>query len=81
MAMLPHDQWIFFQVGHVIERWFWPQLEQHPANVRVEKTFSDIVRISVVIDMFMMSAMVTCPHQDRIFERSRSEDQREQAHR
>src|SRR5947199_8841801 len=73
MAMLPHDQRIFLQVGYIIERWLWPQLEQHPADVRVEKTFGDIVRISVVIDMFMMPAMVTCTHPDRIFKRSSPE--------
>jgi hypothetical protein len=30
--------------------------------------------------MFMMAAMVACPHQDRILERSGAEDEREKAH-
>jgi len=47
----------------------------------VEKTFADVVRVFIVIDMFMMAAMVACPHQDRILERSRAEDECEQAHR
>jgi len=47
----------------------------------VEKTFGDVVRVFVVVDMFMMPAMIAHPHQDRILERGGAEDEREQAHR
>ena len=47
----------------------------------MEKTFADVVWVFLLIDMFMMAAMVACPHQDRILERSGTEDEREQAHR
>jgi hypothetical protein len=54
MSMLPYDQRVFFQIGYVIERRFWPELEQKPADVRMEKSFADVVRIFVMVDMFMM---------------------------
>ena len=62
VSMLPHYQWIFLQIGDVIERRLRLELEQKPADVRMKKTFADIVRVFVVIDMFMMAAMVTCLH-------------------
>src|SRR5262249_35927598 len=58
-----------------------PELEQQPADVGVEKTFADVVRVLFVIHVFMMATVVACPHQDRILERSGAEDEREQAHR
>ena len=64
MSMLPHHQRVFFQIGHVIERRLWPQLEQEPAHVRMKKSFGDVVRIFVMIDMFMMPAMIARPQKD-----------------
>jgi len=64
MSMLPHHQRIFLQIGHVIERRLGPELEQQPADVRVEKAFRYVVRIFVVIDMFMMAPMLARPHQN-----------------
>jgi len=49
--------------------------------VCVEKTFGDVVRVVIVIDMLMMAAMFACPHQDRILERTGAEDECEQADR
>ena len=62
MSMLPHHQRVFLQIGYVIERRFWPELEQKPADVRMKKSFADVVRIFVMIDMFMMPAMLARPH-------------------
>src|SRR5262245_40688818 len=81
VSMLPHYQRIFLQIGDVIEWRLRLELEQHPADVSMKKTFGDIVRVVVVVDMLMMPAMIARPHQDRIFECRRAEDQREQAHR
>ncbi len=81
MSMLPHHERIFFQIGHVIEGRLWQELEQQPANVGVKKTFGDVVRVFVVIDMFMMAAMFARPHQHRILERTGAEDESEQADR
>jgi len=64
MSMLPHYQRILLQVRYVIERRLRPELEQEPADVGVEKTFGDVVRVFFVIDMFMMSSVVTRPHQN-----------------
>ena len=64
MSMLPHHQRIFFQIGHVIDRRLRPELEQKPADVRMKKSFADVVRIFVVIDVFMMPAMIARPHKD-----------------
>ncbi len=62
--MLPHYQRLFLQIRHVIERRLWPELKQQPANVRVEKAFSYVVRVFVVIDMFMMAPMLARSHQN-----------------
>jgi len=64
MSVLPHHQRIFFQIRHVIERRLRPELEQQPADVRVEKAFSNVVRVFVVVDMFMMAPMLARPHQN-----------------
>src|SRR5205823_13593599 len=64
MSMLPHHQRVFFQIGHVIDRRLRPELEQHPADVSVKKSFADIVRIFVVVDVFMMPAMIARPQKD-----------------
>ena len=45
--------------------------------MRVKESFRDAVRIIVMIHMFMMAPMFARPHQDRIFESGRAEDQRE----
>ena len=63
MSMLPHHEAVFFQIGHIIERRLRPELEQQPADVRVKETFRDVVRIFVMIDMFMVAAMLARPHQ------------------
>src|SRR5262249_22706431 len=62
ISMLPHHQWIPLQIGHVIEWRFRPQLAKEPADVRMEKSFADIVRVFLVIDVFVMPAMIARPH-------------------
>jgi len=64
MSMLPHHQRILFQIGHVIERRLRPQFEQEPADVRMKKSFADIVGVFFVIDVFMMPAMIARPQKD-----------------
>src|SRR6202040_3635205 len=81
MSMLPHDERVFSQIANVIERRLRPQLEKEPADVRMEKTFGDVVRIFIMVDMFVVAAMFARPHEHGIFERTRSENQREEAHR
>src|SRR5262249_54414794 len=81
MSMLPHDQRVFLQVGNVIEGRLWPEFKQQPADMGVKKTFADVVRGFIVIDMFMMAAVIACPHQNRILERSSAKNDCEQSHR
>ncbi len=81
MSMLPHHERIFFEIGHVIERRLRPELEQEPADVRVKKTFRDVVRVFVMIDMFMVATVIARPHQYRILKRGRAENDRKQTHR
>ena len=81
MSVLPHDQRIFLQIGNIIEGRLGQKLEQQPANVCVEKTFGDVVRVFVVIHMFMMAAMFAGPHENGILKRSGATDDREQTYR
>jgi len=69
MSMLPHDQRVLSQISHVIVWRLRPELEQKPADVRMEKAFADVVWIFVVIDMFMVAAMIARPQQHRVLER------------
>ena len=64
VAMLPHHQRIFFQIGYVIKGRLRPQLKQQPANVRMKKSFADVVGIVVMIDMFVVPAVIARPQQD-----------------
>src|SRR6476620_654591 len=75
VAMLPHYPRVLLQIVHVIERRLRQKFEKEPADVRVEKTFADVVRIFVVIDVFMVPAMFARPHQHGILKGSRAEEQ------
>jgi hypothetical protein len=55
--------------------------KENPAHVRMEKAFGNRIRILVVINQSMMSAMVSRPPQRRILESRRAEKEGEQAHR
>src|SRR6476620_4260856 len=58
-----------------------PELEQQPSDMGVEKTFGNVVRVLIVIDMFMMPTMIARPQQDGILEGTGAEDEREQPQR
>jgi len=47
----------------------------------MKKTFGDVIRVFLVIDVFMMPAMVARPQHHRIFERGRAKDEGEKTHR
>ena len=47
----------------------------------MEKSFGDIVRILLVIDVFVMAPMFACPHQDRIFKCGRAKNKDEEFYR
>ena len=81
IAMLPKDERILLQVGHVVERRERVEFEHQPADVSVKETFGDAIRIFIVIDMFVVSTMFAGPEEGRIFEGSCTENQREEPYR
>ena len=64
VAMLPHHPGILLQVVHVIEGRLRQKLEEQPADVGVKKTFADVVRVFLVIDVLVVPAVLARPHQD-----------------
>src|SRR5688572_7677008 len=49
VAMLPADPAVLHEIGNIIEGRERLQLEQQPANMRMEKAFADVIRVLVVI--------------------------------
>src|SRR6266478_1820336 len=81
MSILPADQGVFLQIEHVIVRRLRVEFEKEPADVGVEKSLGDVVRVVVVIDVLVMPAMLARPHEDGIFESARAEQKDDQTHR
>jgi hypothetical protein len=69
VPILPTDELVFLQVGHVVVRLIGVQLEKQPSDMGVKKSFRNTVWIIIVIHMLMMTPMFTRPHQNRIFKR------------
>jgi len=74
--MLPHDERILLQVRHIVERRWGVELKHEPADMSMEKTLADAVRVIVVIDIFVVIAMFASPEERRVFERRGAKDQR-----
>jgi LysR substrate binding domain len=68
MSMLPADELVSLQVGHVIQWMFGVELEEQPTNMRVEKFLRYAVRIIVMIDMLTMPTVFARPRQSRVLE-------------
>ena len=81
MSMLPHHERIFLEIGHIIERRLRPKFEQKPANVRMKKPFGDVVGVLVMVDVFMVAAVIARPHQNRIFKCASAKDKCEKPDR
>ena len=79
--MLPAHERVALQIRHVIQRRLGIELEQDPTHVGVEKTFLNVVRIVVVVDVFVVAAMVARPLKDGVFESGGSENEHHQAKR
>ena len=80
IAILPHEDWILFQISHIVETWERLELEHQPAHVGVKETFGDTIRIFIVIHMLMVAAMLAGPKQYGILKRSGSEKNGEEPH-
>ena len=64
MAILPADELVLLEIGHVVVWLLVVQLKKQPADVRMKEAFRNAIRVIVLIDMFVMPAMFACPHQD-----------------
>src|SRR6516225_9976496 len=80
MAVLPHHQGILLQVRHVVEGRERVELEHQPAHVSVEESLRHIVRVFLVIDMLVMSAMLASPEQRGVFKGPGAKQQRAEPH-
>lgn len=64
VTMLPNHDWIFIEIGDISSSdTLWVLIHEHPAEMRVEQSLSDAVRILVGISVTMMSAMVSGPYE------------------
>ena len=64
VSMLPADQLVSLKVADVIQGMIGMQFEKEPTDMGVKETFRDAVGIVVVIDVFVMTAMLARPGQD-----------------
>ena len=72
--MLPHDQRVAAEIVDIIHRLLRPEFEKEPADVRPEKALADVVRIVIVIDVFVVLAVVRTPIEGRILESTGAEE-------
>ena len=80
VTMLPKDERILLQIGHVVERRERVELEHQPSDVGVKETFGDAIRVFVVVDMLMVGTVFAGPEKGRVFKSARAEDQREESY-
>ena len=64
VAVLPHDQPVLLQVGNVVKGRRRAELEKQPSDVCLEKSFSNVVGVVLMIDMLVMRPMFTRPEKD-----------------
>ena len=78
ILVLPHDQFVFPEVGDIVHRWLRIELEKQPTDVRPEEALGDIIGIFVMVDVFVMEAVIGRPVEAGIFERTGAEDEGEE---
>ena len=69
--MLPHDQRILLKSATLSKGGVRLELEHQPAHVSVKEPLGDAVRIFIVIDMLMVSAMFAGPEEHGVFKGAR----------
>ena len=67
---LPHHQFIFFEVSHIVKGSFWLKLEHEPSHVCPEKPFGDVIWIIICINMLVMPSMLGTPPESSILKSS-----------
>ena len=80
VAMLPPDECILLQVGHVVERRGRFELENQPADVGVKEPFGDAIRVFIVVDMLVVTAVLAGPKEHGIFEGCGAKDHGKEPH-
>jgi hypothetical protein len=80
VAILLYQEWILFEIRHIIERRQRLELEHQPAHVGIKETFADAIRIVIVVHMLMMAAMFAGPKKNGILKRGSAEDDRKEPH-
>jgi hypothetical protein len=78
VAILPYQEWILFEIRHIIETRQRLELEHQPAHVGIKETFADTIGIVIVVHMLMMAAMFAGPKKNGILKRARAEDDRKE---
>lgn len=72
--MLPDDDGIFVEIGDVgTPDAFGVLLHDHPADVGIEETFADGVRVLVGVCVTVVSAVVASPPSDGSLDRTAAE--------
>jgi hypothetical protein len=77
-AMLPPDNGVLVQVGHVGDAGLATGLDNHPADVRPEEAVVCAVGVEVGVGVAVVCAMATAPPFDRPFDGSGSGDGEEE---
>ena len=78
VMVLPHHEPVFLQIDNVVKGRRRLELEEQPADMRLEEPFSNVIGIVLMIDVLVMRPMLTRPEQNRVLKCRRAEDQREE---
>jgi len=74
-SVLPGNQGVVLQVGHIVEGRFGPQLEKEPADMGVEKPARNIIGVLLMVDVLVVGAVIRAPVDGRILEGGRSKEE------
>ena len=80
VAILPYQEWILFEIRHIIETRQWLELEHQPAHVGIKETFADTIGIVIVVHVLMMAAMFAGPKKNGILKCGCAEDDGKEPH-
>lgn len=61
ILVLPHAELVPHKIIDVIDGFLWSDLENEPSNVSPHEPFGNIIRIIIVVDVFMMFAVIGGP--------------------
>src|SRR5215469_9861195 len=79
-TMLPSHERILLQVNYIIERRERLELEHQPADVSVEESFGNAVRVFLVINVLVVSTVFAGPKEHGVLEGPGTKNQCEKPH-